>query len=75
MARHANRPKTPPLDLIVWANVIKWKTIRGISDEELAQVLGISSIYGRNKSYLLRTREMGIICEFFQIEPEKLLER
>lgn len=75
MARHANRPKTPPLDLIVWANVIKWKTIRGISDEELAQVLGISSLYDRNKSYLLRTSGMGIICEFFQIEPEKLLER
>lgn len=75
MARPVNRTKTPPLDLIIWANVRKWQTIRGISDEELAGLLGIASLYDRNKSYFLKTSEMGLLCEFFQIEPEKLLER
>lgn len=75
MARPTNKVTAPSLELIVWANVIKWKTIRGVTDEELAALLGVANLYDRNKSYYLKTSEMGKICNYFGIEPEKLLER
>lgn len=67
--------KIPPLEVIIWANMIKWKTLSGVSDEMLCACLGVQSIRYREEKHLMNTCEMGRICELLQIEPEKLLER
>ena len=67
--------KKAPLPLIIWANIIKWKTIRGISDEMLSACLGVKDLRNRKVTYYMSTDEMGRVCDLLQIEPEKLLER
>ena len=69
------RPKTPPIELIVWANIQKWAMIRQIPDEDIARVLGISRLDDRKRKLSLSIQEMGTICSLLAIEPEKLLER
>ena|GEM_PF-5944690 len=67
--------KKVPLPLIVWANLMKWKTIRGISDEMISACLGVKDLRNRKNTYYMSTDEMGRLCELLQIEPEQLLER
>ena len=69
------KPKTPPIERIVWANIAKWQMIRDVSDDDLARVLCITRLSDRKKSFSLSVQEMGIICGLLAIEPEKLLER
>lgn len=49
MARNTNRMSPLPLALIVWANIVKWATVRGISDDEISAVLGVTRLYERKK--------------------------
>lgn len=75
MARNTNRLSPPPLALIVWANIVKWATVRGISDDEISAVLGVTRLYERKKSKHITVSEMENICRLLAVEPEKLLER
>lgn len=70
-----NKAKKPPLELIVWANLMKWQKIKEISDKELSSLLGVDSLKNRKKSYYLTTSDIDVICNYFDIEPEKLFER
>ena len=36
--------KSVPLAVIVWANIVKWATIRGVEDRELAACLGLKEL-------------------------------
>lgn len=67
--------KSPPIELIVWANIQKWAMIRQVPDEDIARVLGIARLDDRKRKLLLSVQEMGMICALLAIEPEKLLER
>jgi hypothetical protein len=67
--------KTPALELIVWANITKWQTLRGVADEAIASVLLVKSLPDRRRKLYLTVEEMGRICKLLAIEPEKLLER
>lgn len=69
------RSKDPPLPLIIWANIGKWQTIRGIEDADLAAVLLVKNLADRRRKMYLTIEEMGNICKLLAIEPEKLLER
>lgn len=69
------RTKDPPLSLIIWANIGKWQTIRGIEDADLAAVLLVKNLADRRRKLYLTIEEMGNICKLLAIEPEKLLER
>lgn len=75
MSRQNNKYKKPPLELVIWANMIKWKMLRGVSDEMLCACLGVQSIRYREENHLMNTAEMGRICDLLQIEPEQLLDR
>lgn len=67
--------KSPPIELIVWANIQKWAMIRQVPDEDIARVLGITRLDDRKRKLLLSVQEMGMICTLLSVEPEKLLER
>lgn len=67
--------KVPPLELIVWANIKKWQMIRGVDDEQISAVLNIKGMFDRRKSLFLTVEEMGRLCAYLAIEPERLLER
>jgi len=69
------KSKKVSLPLIVWANLMKWKTIRGISDEMISACLGVKDLRNRKTTYYMSTEEMGRLCDLLQIEPEQLLER
>lgn len=69
------KTKDPPLPLVVWANIAKWQTIRGIEDADLAAVLLVKNLADRRRKLYLTIEEMGNICKLLAIEPEKLLER
>ena len=71
----AARAKTPPIELIIWANISKWAMIRQVPDEDIARVLGITRLDERKRKLMLSIQEMGTICALLAIEPEKLLER
>ena len=71
----ATRSKDPPLALVVWANISKWQTIRGVEDAQLASVLLVKNLADRRRKLYLTIEEMGTICKLLAIEPEKLLER
>lgn len=71
----ATKPKAVPLPVIVWANIIKWMTIRGANDDEIAAILHVKELAQRKRNHLLTVDEMGDICAYLAIEPEKLLER
>ena len=71
----ATRSKDPPLALIIWANIGKWLTIRGVEDAQLASVLLVKNLADRRRKLYLTIEEMGTICKLLAIEPEKLLER
>lgn len=67
--------KDPPLPLVIWANIAKWQTIRGVEDAQLASVLLVKNLADRRRKLYLTIEEMGNICKLLAIEPEKLLER
>lgn len=67
--------KAPSLELIVWANIKKWQMIRGVDDEQISAVLNIKGMFDRRKSLFLTVEEMGRLCAYLAIEPERLLER
>lgn len=69
------KKKLPPLEYIIWANVEKWRMIRGISNEQVCGILGVQRLSDRKAKGYMTTEEMGRICTYFEIEPEKLLER
>lgn len=75
MPRPKNQPRQVELQVIIWANIVKWQTIRGVSDDELKLLLGVGRIADRKRSGLITGAEMGRICTLLDIEPEKLLER
>lgn len=63
------------LDLVVWMNLLKWQSIKGVSDKKVTACLGIKDLHNRKSSHLLTTSEIGRLCELLEIEPEKLFER
>ena len=63
------------MDLVVWANLMKWQSIRGVSDTKVSACLGVKDLSNRKRSYFMTTKEIGRICELLEIEPEKLFER
>ena len=69
------KTKDPPLPLVVWANIGKWQTIRGVEDAQLASVLLVKNLADRRRKRLLTIEEMDSVCKLLAIEPEKLLER
>lgn len=69
------KTKDPPLQLVIWANIAKWQTIRGVEDAQLASVLLVKNLTDRRRKQYLTIEEMGNICKLLAIEPEKLLER
>ena len=69
------KTKEPSLPLVVWANIGKWQTIRGIEDAQLASVLLVKNLADRRRKRLLTIEEMDSVCKLLAIEPEKLLER
>ena len=71
----ATKPKAVPLPVIVWANLIKWMTIRGAEDAEIAAILHVKELSQRKRNHLLTVDEMDAVCSYLAIEPEKLLER
>ena len=77
MGRPRNQPKQTniKLSVIIWANIVKWQTIRGISDAELSLLLGVKSLADRKRTHFITGDNIEDICRVLQIEPEKLLER
>lgn len=67
--------KTPGLQVIIWANIVKWAIVRGVDDHEIAAVLGVKDLSDRKRKHLLTIEEMGRLCGLLAVEPEKLLER
>lgn len=63
------------LPLIIWANIVKWATVRGVEDREIAAVLGVKDLSDRKRKLLLTIEEMDRVCSLLAVEPEKLLER
>lgn len=77
MARPKNTARSPvvTLPVIIWANIVKWQTIRQVSDEELGLLLGVKNLYDRRRTHYITGEEMEKVCSLLTIEPEKLLER
>ncbi len=75
MARPANKAKTPSLSVIIWANIVKWQIVKGVSDEELSAILGITRLSDRKRSHYITGDEIEKICGYLSIAPDKLLER
>ncbi len=77
MPRPKNTPRSPVVSLstIIWANIVKWQIIRGISDEELGLLLGVQRLDARKRSHYITGEEIEKVCGLFSVEPEKLLER
>lgn len=48
----AMKTKSPPLALVVWANIQKWMMIRGVDDERLALLIGLKQLSYKKKSFL-----------------------
>ena len=71
----ATKPKAVPLPIIVWANIVKWMTIRGAEDAEIAAILHVKHLTQRKRSHQLTVDEMDAVCNYLAIDPEKLLER
>lgn len=69
------KTKTPPLALVVWANIQKWMLIRGVDDEEIGILIGCRQLYKRKQKLSLSIAELDMIAKYLAIEPEKLLER
>lgn len=69
------KSKTPPLALVVWANIHKWMMIRGVDDEQLALSIGLKQLSYRKKELLINIDELEKIASFLAVEPEKLMER
>ena len=76
------RPRTAPpprFGLIIWANIAKHQTLKGITDDDLSRLLGFgnpSTIKQRkNHSYIISADEMEQICALLGIEPERLFEK
>lgn len=69
------KTKTPPLALIVLANIQKWMMIRGVDDEQLALSIGLKQLSYRKKELLINIDELEKIASFLAVEPEKLMER
>lgn len=69
------KSKTPPLALVVWANIQKWMMIRGVDDEQLALSIGLKQLSYRKKELLINIDELEKISSFLAVEPEKLMER
>lgn len=69
------KPTVPPLPMVVFANLRKWQTLRDVSDEKVAAVLGVKDLNARMRKLFLTIEEMERLCALLQIEPEKLLER
>lgn len=67
--------KTVPLTVIVWANIVKWATIRGVEDREIAACLGVKELAARKRNHYITVDEMARLCGLLAVEPEKLLER
>ena len=75
MARPKNQPRAASLPVIIWANIVKWQTIRGVSDDELKLLFGVGRLSERKRSGYITGAEMESVCGLLGIEPEKLLER
>ena len=77
MGRPRNQPRQAQVSLatIIWANIVKWQTVRSVTDEELAVVLGVSRLSDRKRSRYITGDEIEKVCTYLAIEPEKLLER
>lgn len=71
----ALKPKSPPLTIVVWANIQKWMMIREVEDSEIAAILGVKRLDTRIRNKVLAVSEMDSIAQYLAIEPEKLLER
>lgn len=69
------KPKRYPLQAIVYANVEKWRRLKGISGEQIAGVLGVKKLSEREKSGFMTVEELDRLCQYLELEPEKLLER
>lgn len=69
------KSKRYPLQAIVYANVEKWRRLKGVSGEQIAGVLGVKKLSEREKSGFMTVEELDRLCQYLELEPEKLLER
>lgn len=69
------KPKRYPLQAVVYANLEKWRRLKGISGEQIAGVLGVKKLSEREKSGFMTIEEFDRLCMYLDLEPEKLLER
>lgn len=77
MGRPRNQSHNPAINIptIIWANIIKWQMIKGISDSELAFLLNVKTLADRKRTHYITGDDIERICGLMQIEPEKLFER
>lgn len=69
------KSKRYPLQAVIYANVEKWRRLKGISGEQIAGVLGVKKLSEREKSGFMTIEEFDRLCMYLGLEPEKLLER
>lgn len=69
------KPKRYPLQAVIYANVEKWRRLKGISGEQIAGVLCVKKLREREKSGFMTIEEFDRLCMYLDLEPEKLLER
>ena len=62
-------PQRVSLTTIIWANIVKWQTIRGMSDTELGLLLRVQRVSDRRRSGFITGEEMERVSAALQIEP------
>lgn len=59
----------------VYANIEKFKIIKGVSDKELAEVLEITNYASRRKSCFANIDDLEKIADYFGIKISQLFEK
>ena len=76
---YQQKPKsTTPFARVIWANIARQQYILGVSDQQLCEVLGVTSrtLYNyRQDASNLTVKQLLAVIESFGLEPETLFRK
>ena len=76
MRENKRMPKAPTMAMIIWSNIVRQQYLKGLDDEQLSALLGITTrtLYNyRADPSALTLKQLQSIVEKLSIEMESLL--
>ena len=77
MKRQFPTVNAPQFAKLVWSNILRWQYLKGITDSQLCQLLGVTSrtlLNYKTDPSALTMRQLQAILDGLGIEPDALIK-